>query len=279
MNEKERLKELADFLRSRRTRLSPVQVGLPQGSRRRVRGLRREEVAELAEISVTWYSWIEQARPVNVSAQTLLQIANALRLDRYEREHLFFLAGQSPPLSPLDEELVTEPMRQVLEFLEPNPAYIVDLRWDLVAWNQAACSVFHDFNALPPEERNLMWLAFTNSAMRQLFVNWEDFSRCLLVHFRADYGQNSDNRRSRELIVALQRISPQFREWWKCHDVARPHEAQELSHPVVGKLLLEPVTFQVYPAANMRLTAYTPKAQTDTAKKLQRLQKLTVNSR
>lgn len=121
----------------------------------------------------------------------------------------------------------------------------------------------------PSSERNLIWLAFTNSAIKELFVNWEEFAHCLLVHFRADYAQNTNEQSWTELAVTLQ-ISPQFRKWWKSHDVARPHEVQELNHPIVGKLVLDSVTFQVYPAANLRLTAYTPKANTDKVK----LQKL-----
>ncbi len=266
MDEQERLKELADFLRTRRAKLSPTQVGLPPGLRRRVTGLRREEVAELAEISVTWYTWLEQARSVKVSPETLLRITQALQLNRHEQEHLFFLAGHSPPPLPLAEKQIRESTRQVLESLEPNPAYLVNLRWNLVAWNQAAISVFGDFTVFPPSERNLMWLAFTNSAMKELFVNWEEFAHCLLVHFRADYAQNTNEQSWTELAVALQKISPQFRKWWKSHDVARPHEVQELNHPIVGKLVLDSVTFQVYPAANLRLTAYTPKANIDKVK-------------
>ncbi|WP_319421511.1 helix-turn-helix transcriptional regulator [Pleurocapsa sp. FMAR1] len=272
MNEKERLKELADFLRTRRAKLSPAQVGLPPGLRRRVPGLRREEVAELAQISVTWYTWLEQTRSVKVSPQALLRIAQALQLDRHEQEHLFSLAGQSPPPSSLAQEQVTESIRQVLESLEPNPAYLVDWRWNLLAWNQAAIAVFGDFDVLSSSECNLMWLAFTNSAMKELFVNWSEFAHCLLVHFRADYAQNASDRSWSELALTLQKVSPQFRQWWKSHDVARPHEVQELNHPIVGKLVLDSVTFQVYPAANLRLTAYTPKASLDKSK-LQKLQK------
>ena len=272
MNQKERLKELADFLRTRRAKLSPSQVGLPPGLRRRVPGLRREEVAELAEISVTWYTWLEQSRSVKVSSDALLRIAQALRLDPHEQEHLFLLAGQSPPPLSLAKEQVTQPIRQLLKSLEPNPAYLVDSRWNLLAWNRAAISVFGDFDILPSSECNLMWLAFTNSAMKELFVSWSEFAHCLLVHFRADYAQNTTDKSWSELAVALQQVSPHFRQWWKSHDVARPHEVQELEHPLVGKLVLDSVTFQVYPAANLRLTAYTPKASTDILK-LQKLQK------
>lgn len=275
MNEQQRRAELADFLQTRRARLEPAQVGLPKGSRRRVPGLRREEVAELAGIGVTWYTWLEQARPVNVSLQTLEQIAQALQLDSQEREHLFLLAGQSPPLAVSSGELVTASMQQVLDSLEPNPAYITCPRWDLLAWNRAACLVFSGFDRKPLAERNLLWLAFTDQAMRQLFINWAGFARCLLLHFRADYGRSTGDLRWAELIAALQKVSPEFRSWWSCHDVARPLDWQkELDHPVVGKLLLNSSTFGVHPTGNLRLIVYTPVAETDTASKLQRLQRL-----
>ena len=118
-----------------------------------------------------------------------------------------------------------------------------------------------------------MWLAFTDSAMKQLFINWKEFAHCLLV-FRADYAKNTSDRHGRELAIALQKVSPEFCQWWKSHDVARPHEVQELNHPIVGKLVLDSVTLQAYPTANLRLTAYTPKADVDSLK-LQNLKKLT----
>ncbi|MEI2578548.1 helix-turn-helix transcriptional regulator [Scytonema sp. PRP1] len=269
MDDQQRRTELADFLRTRRSRLSPTQVGLPQGSRRRVPGLRREEVAELANIGVTWYTWLEQARPVNVSPQTIEQIAQALRLDQYEREHLFLLAGQSPPLEPPSTTLVTAPMQQVLDSLGENPAYIVEPCWNLLAWNQAASLVFGDFDTKPIQERNLMWLVYTDPAMRRLLVDWEAFARCLLVQFRADYGQRVGTREWMELVAALQRVSPEFRQWWSSHDVTRPMDwRKELDHPIVGRLSLDSVTMQLHGTANWRLVVYTPAPDTPTAAKL-----------
>lgn len=270
MDEKERRQRLADFLRSRRAKISPTQVGLPQDSRRRVMGLRREEVADLANISVTWYTWLEQARAIRVSSKTMLAIALALQLDERDQEQLFRLAGCPPPLAPTTE-LVTPSMRQVIDSLNPHPAYIVDRRWDLLAWNQTAGLVFgFDPDSLP--QRNLMWFTFTNKAMRQLFRDWEKFARYLLAHFRADYSQNINDPRAVELAGILKQTSPEFRKWWKSHEAARPHEfQQELDHPTVGNLLLNPVTFQVYPNANLRMVVYTTVLETGTAEKLQQL--------
>ncbi len=270
MDEKERRQRLADFLRSRRAKISPTQVGLPQDSRRRVMGLRREEVAELANISVTWYTWLEQARAIRVSSKTMLAIALALQLDHHDQEILFRLAGCPPPPAPTTE-LVTTSMRQIIDSLNPAPAYIVDRRWDLLAWNQTAGLVFgFDPDSLP--EQNLMWFVFTNKAIRQLFRDWEKFAHYLLAHFRADYSQNINDPRAVELAGILKQTSPDFRERWKSHEANRPDEfQQELEHPTVGHLLFNPVTFQVYPTANLRMVVYTPVLETDTAKKLQQL--------
>jgi transcriptional regulator with XRE-family HTH domain len=274
MNTSERRKELADFLKTRRTKLLPSQVDLPSGSRRRVKGLRREEVAELADISTNWYTWLEQGRQINVSPQTLERIAQGLRLDRHETEHLFMLAGHPPPLLQSPVEAVTTGIRHILDSLNPNPAYLVDQRWDLVAWNRTACYVFGNFEVKPLLERNLMWLVFTEPAMRQLFADWSGFARCLLVHFRADYSQSLDDPRAIELAELLQRVSPEFQHWWKGHDVARPPEwRKELDHPIVGRLSLDSTTFQVPPAAKLRLVVYTPVGETNTANKLLQLQK------
>jgi transcriptional regulator with XRE-family HTH domain len=271
MDEKERRQRLADFLRSRRARISPTQVGLPEDSRRRVQGLRREEVAELANISVTWYTWLEQGRSIRVSSKTILAIALALQLDHHDQEQLFILAGCPPLAVAPSTELVTPSMRQIIDSLNPQPAYIVDRRWDLLAWNQAAGLVF-GFDPDSLVEQNLMWFAFTNKAMRQLFRDWEKFAQYLLAHFRADYSHNINDPRAVELAGIMKQTSPEFRKWWKCHEATRPPEfQQELEHPTVGNLLLDSVTFQVYPTANLRMVVYTPVLETDTAQKLQQL--------
>lgn len=278
MKEQTRRQELADFLRVHRSRLTPGDVGLPRGERRRVRGLRREEVAELAGIGVTWYTWLEQARSANVSAQTLERIALALRLQPQEREHLFVLAGQSPPLTPQREEVITPAMRQVLEQLEPSPAYIVCARWDVLASNRAARQVFGDFDARPVSERNLLWLAFTDPNWRSLFIEWERFARCLLTHFRADYGQLPGEPRWVELVAALRQVSPEFAAWWDVHDVARPADwRKEINHPEIGHLSLDSLTLQVHATTSLRLTVHVPAPETATDEKLKKLMAQTSN--
>lgn len=265
--------ELADFLRTRRARLTPDEVGLTRGARRRVAGLRREEVADLAEIGVTWYTWLEQARPVNVSGATLERIAAALNLDSSEREHLFELAGHPAPLRPDDgSQHLLETARQMLTGLEPNPAYLLNSRWDIIAWNQAATDVFGDFSQIPEARRNLVWVTFMDQGFRHTIVEWERFAHCVIAHFRSDSGADIAAPRWAELTDDLLRQSPEFCAWWPCHEVASPLDWQKQVHnPAVGTLSLNSMHLQLPRAARLKLVAYLPAPETDTARKLAEL--------
>lgn len=275
--DEKRRAELADFLHTRRARLSPSDVGLPQRTRRRVAGLRREEVAELADISVTWYTWLEQARPRNVSALTLERIAQALQLDSQEREHLFLLAGHPTPLPLADTEAqIMGSVNQLLASMEPNPAYVLNSRWDLTAWNRATVNVFGDFGRLPQPERNLVWMTFMDPAWRHLFVEWESFARCVLAHFRSDSASHVGDPRWAELTGALTTRSKEFRAWWPCHEVTwRLEGCKELLHPAVGKLCLHSLNLELHHPARLRVVTYTPTLDSDTAQRLTALARAT----
>lgn len=262
--------ELASFLTTRRARLTPTEVGLPKTARRRVAGLRREEVAELAGIGVAWYTWLEQGRPVQASAETLDKLAQALQLGDSEREYLFALAGYQA--SPFAEENTAVPISalRMLSNLELSPAYITNLRWDLLAWNPLASAVFGDFDSSPKSERNLLRMTFTNPALRRLFTDWEGFARCMVNHFRADYAQWADHGWSR-LAASLRQTSPIFRDLWEQHDVTKPVEwHKELNHPTAGRLVFDSLTLAVQPIQNLRVVIYTP-ANQETRDNLQRL--------
>lgn len=274
MNDKQRRSELADFLRTRRTRLPPGAVGLPNRGRRRTPGLRREEVAELANISVTLYTWLEQGRDKKVSAQVLENIANALQLDADERLHLFALAQQQPlPIPPSLKERVSPAIQLLLDHQGAIPAYVTGRRWDILAWNQAACAVFGDFSQMPPRQRNLIWFVFTQKAVRQLFVGWEGFAQCTLAQFRLDCDRYLGvELKCADLVEDLRQVSPEFNQWWARHDVLRRTEwCKELAHPVVGRLVLESITFRVHDTPDLRFVVYTPAPESDTAGKLQKL--------
>ncbi len=182
-------RSLSGFLQSRRARLTPSDCGFDPG-RRRTPGLRREEVAQLAGVSLTWYTWLEQGRDIRVSSQALEGIARALRLDRAEREHLFLLAQGRPPASAeTGSRTVSAARQRMLDGLTFSPAYIRTARWDIVGWNRAAALIFADYAAMAPYERNSLRLVFTHPAWRTLMVDWEQDAKKALATFRAWFGR------------------------------------------------------------------------------------------
>src|SRR5690349_6886349 len=186
-NGERRRVELADFLRKRRESITPDEVGLPDGGRRRTPGLRREEVALLAGVGTTWYTWLEQGRDVRASLDVLEALARALRLTPAERTHLMLLGrGEEPPPCKSPAERVSPGLRRMIESLQYSPAYLLGRRWDYLSWNGAACAVFGEFDALPRAARNHLWMMFTDPARRELIPNWERSSRFAVAKFRAD---------------------------------------------------------------------------------------------
>lgn len=177
--------ELAEFLRSRRERITPEQVGLPRGRRRRTPGLRREEVAQLSAVGVTWYTWLEQAREIQVSPQVLDALARALLLDASERTHLFALAGSLDPAPHAPCPSVTPALRAMLDQLGPIPACIQNSRYDILAYNSTYGRLLCDLDALPPEDRNCLWLAFTNADWRASMADVAEVNRTIVAKFRA----------------------------------------------------------------------------------------------
>ncbi len=274
MDDERRRAELSCFLRARRARLSPLQVGLPAGGRRRTPGLRREELAQLAGVGSTWYTWLEQGRPITVSASVLDNLAAALRLDAVERTHLFILArGEAPATMPPDTEMVEPAVQQILDALGACPAYVANARWDVVAWNAAACRVFTDFTALSPRDRNLLWFMFTHPLSHQLYVDWEGAARHILAFFRASTGRYVGEAWFTALVADLSRESPAFAAWWPRNDVyGTPREAyKEVNHPLVGRLTLQSTPLQIAQAPELCMMVYAPVPGTETAAKLQRL--------
>src|SRR6266700_2234114 len=247
MQKNERREALADFLRKRRASLSPGEVGLPPGLRRRTPGLRREEVAQLANIGTSWYIWLEQGRDVHPSAQVLESLAQALRLTLNERRHLFLLAGQPlPPHAIPSQESASPTLQRVLDDLNPNPAYIMGRRWDYLAWNKAADGLFSISEATSPYARNLLWRVFTNPTMRQR-PNWERLASGTLAEFRAVSARYSGDRWFEELIEDLKEASPEFCRWWPHHDAPGSLDGHKtMEHPRLGHLEFEPTTLHVF---------------------------------
>lgn len=264
---------LADFLRTRRARLSPSDIGLPTGGRRRTPGLRREEVALAASVSVAYYTWLEQARDLHVSRSVLESIADALLLSADERLHLFQLADQIYVPDPLEHQECLDPLLQrMLDCQGANPALIVGPYCDLRAWNHAACAVFGNFGTLPVCERNILWLCFTRSTFRQRLVNWEEYAQEALAVFRSKSGRFVNDARFVQLIDALKHASPEFRQWWPQHDVRKvTSPRQVIEHPLVGRLELDHMPFQISAYPDQRLCVYLPDPASDTAQKLDAL--------
>jgi len=271
--DRQRRTELAHFLRTRRERLSPAQVGLPTAGRRRTPGLRREELAALAGVGISWYTWLEQGRAISASSQVLDSLARALHLEAEERTHLFILARGEIPAAPASStETVDQALQQILDALGIYPAYVVNAHWDVIAWNEAACRVFLDFATLAGRERNLLWLLFTRPALRQLYEDWEGVAQRMLALFRVSTTRSVGEPWFLELIEDVCKRSSEFRAWWPRHDLAEsPRDAKVLNHPLVGPLFLHPHPLQVAHAPDSWMLVYTPMPHTDTPARLQHL--------
>jgi transcriptional regulator with XRE-family HTH domain len=268
-----RREELADFLRHRREALKPEDVGLPNGGRRRTPGLRREEVAQLAGVGTTWYTWLEQGRNVRASLDVLEALARAMRLNQAERSHVIMLGrGEEAPPCKSPVERVSPTLRRLIENLGPNPAYILGRRWDYLAWNDAAVALLGDLGAVPRAARNHAWLTFTDRARREMFTDWERSSRMLVAKFRADSARHLGDPAFESLIAALRRSSPEFARAWERHEVSRSGESRkDLSHPLVGMMSFSHAVFHPAEKLDQRLILYSPLPENETAAKLARL--------
>ncbi|GAA4185893.1 helix-turn-helix transcriptional regulator [Streptosporangium oxazolinicum] len=225
MSAKDQRLELAHFLRKNRERVTPKDVGLPTGSRRRTPGLRREEVAILAGLSPTWYTYLEQARDIAPSPAALERVATVLRLSSYERQYLRRLSERSRQSSHASEgnDQTENQWTRIVESLNPVPAYVTTCLCDIISWNEAADEWYSDFSELAKERRNIVLWMLTSPVSRKCFVDWETEARELVARFRtAAVGWYGDPRLT-ELIENLNESSPHFRRWWEEHHVLGPN--------------------------------------------------------
>ncbi|HWU10461.1 MAG TPA: helix-turn-helix transcriptional regulator, partial [Streptomyces sp.] len=243
----DRRAELSEFLRSRRARLKPGDVGLPDfGRRRRVPGLRREELAQLAGVSVAYYTRLEQDNGQNVSGEVLGAIASALRLTDAEQAHLTHLAKpkQHRKKPSVRQQRVRGTLCRLLDTMEGVPAYVVGRRSEILAWNRMAAAVFGDWSQLPPQERNWARLVFLKPEYRELFVEWDQKASDIVSYLRMDAGCHPDDPRLSALVGELSVKSEEFRRLWARHDVKeKNHGVKRLRHPLVGELSLCYETF------------------------------------
>jgi len=250
-------RELGDFLRARRSRLSPESCGLPRRRQRRTPGLRREEVAELAGIGVDWYIRLEQGRRVTPSVATLDALARALRLTELEHQHLRALAGGGGH-RPFQPETAPPSLLRVLESL-PQPAYVVGRRRDLVAWNAAANDLF-SFEDLAADERNILVAVLTNPRSRALFgPGWAAEAQRMVAQFRATHDLWAGDPAFTALLRRLRDGCPEFDGWWERHDVGRSAAGRKtLHHPARGVIAFDHTSFQANDDPGLKLVIYTP---------------------
>lgn len=264
--------ELAAFLRARRGDLQPEDVGLyPPSGRRNTPGLRREEVAQISGVGLTWYTWLEQGRVITTSAHVIDALARALRLDREAHCHLRSLADLPVPEPDQIPDGATAELDRLLATLMPAPACLLGPRFDFVAWNDNFATLWNPAG-LPPDRRNVMWLAFADPAHRRTWVNWGDRSRALLGEFRAAAGQHAGDVRFAELIEALNEASTEFRVWWSRYEVRQSITGPiTIRHPGVGIIKLDVIELRVSAHPSLTLAVHVPVRPAD-RKKLTALQ-------
>ncbi len=264
-------RELAEFLSSRRRQLAPGAVGLPAGANRRTPGLRREEVALLAGVSHTWYTWLEQGRDIRPSRQVVDALARTLQLSAAERAYVMRLSGNDPVPAAEPLDAVPAHLQRLMDALGPSPAYAITSTWSIVGWNAAYERLYPGVSGLPVGDRNLLWVVFTDPAVRRLLGDWATDSRRFLAQFRAEVGPRLADPEVVELVTRLQSASPAFREGWASHDVDRfTSTERRFEHPAVGTLRLEHHQLTPADAPGLQLVVYTP-TEGDGAEKLARL--------
>lgn len=272
-NEKHRYSELADFLKTRRAKILPSQVGLSIGTRRRTPGLRREEVAQLAGIGLTWYTWLEQGRAIHVSTQVIESLSKVLLLDKQERIHLYLLANQPLPTDiPVCQGNVSPILQHVLDSLLFCPSLVTDQRWNVIAWNKAASVIFGNFSEMNVRERNIVWAMFTDDKYKQLYVDWRLHAKGLLGRFRSTCGQYIEDSWLAQFIDDLKKQSTEFNLWWSLHEIqSNGEKSKQMKHPVAGVLDFEISNFDVSDNSGLKMIVHVPLSETDTATKMKTL--------
>jgi transcriptional regulator with XRE-family HTH domain len=264
----QRRDDLAAFLRARRAALTPADVGLPNGRGRRTPGLRREEIAMLAGVSVTWYTWLEQGRPINASVDVLAALARTMRFDDAERQHLLALATPTTALAAHYEHAPNALVR-LIESMDPAPAYVLGPRWEYLAWNRAHQLLYPGIERLAEEQRNLLWAVFADTSVRSLLADWEGQARRIMAEFRAATTELRDDPAVKALVGLVKRDSPEFAAWWPDHDVAAfQTRIRRYHHPRAGELAFEYQQLTPSEWPGLRVVCQLPLPGDDSAQRL-----------
>ena len=258
---------LGTYLKDSRSRLDPTAFGFPL-NRRRTPGLRREEVAQRANVSATWYTWLEQGRGGAPSADVLDRIARAMMLTDVEREHLFLLGlGRPPEARYHAPEGISPRLQRVLDTLKYSPAFIRTATWDVVAWNKAAATVLTDYGTLPEGQRNVLRMMFRDSRVRAAQSNWRSVARYVVASFRADVARAGAARNVQSLVDELCATSPEFAAMWRDNDVQGHGDGVKvLHHPTAGPLSMEFSAFAVDGRPDLNMVIYNPATPADADK-------------
>jgi transcriptional regulator with XRE-family HTH domain len=258
---------LGTYLKDRRAKLDPTAFGFSL-ERRRTPGLRREEVAQRANMSATWYTWLEQGRGGAPSADVLDRIARAMMLTDVEREHLFLLGlGRPPEVRYHTPEGISPRLQRVLDTLEYSPAFIRTATWDVIAWNSAAAAVLTDYGTLPEGQRNVLRMMFRDSRVRGAQPNWQSVARYVVASFRADVARAGAARNVQSLVDELCATSPEFAAMWRDNDVqGRGDGVKVLHHPIAGPLSMEFSAFAVDGRPDLNMVIYNPATPADADK-------------
>ncbi|MEE4544338.1 helix-turn-helix transcriptional regulator [Streptomyces sp. V4-01] len=257
--------ELAAFLRSRRARISPADVGMPPGLRRRTPGLRREEVAQLAGVGVTWYTWLEQGRPINASVQVLDAVARVLQLDVTEREHLYRLAGIPFVREPVsDAEVVGQEVLGILDALDPLPAAVYNARYDVQASNASYRTLWPMTSVVQRWERNVLYKLFTVPECCSTFVNSSEELPWMVAQLRRSYGRHVGEPAWETFVALMVSESPRFAQLWAKADVAAPGRRVKIfRHHEIGRIALTSTSLGIDGMAEHRIVVYTPVSEED----------------
>ncbi|WP_159945038.1 MULTISPECIES: helix-turn-helix transcriptional regulator [unclassified Nocardiopsis] len=271
-----RREQLRDFLRTRRARLTPGDVGMAAGGRRRTPGLRREEVAVLAGVGVSWYTWLEQGRDINVSVEVLDAISGALRLTEPERAHLYALAGLNPPQARgAGDSPVTPELRHLVDAWDPRPAILQDRHWNLLSLNDTARTAF----GYGGTDRNCLVTFFTSARYRDLHVHWASVAPAVVAAFRADMARFPDDPEFGRLVDGLASVSTEFAELWARHDVGDHTQAvKAVRHPEAGDLVFDKTSLIVADHPDWRLELYNPRPGTGTGDRIGRLARVRLSA-
>lgn len=268
-NSFDRRKALASFLKSKRAKTSPSSQGFKVNSRRRVAGLTREEVAISSGISLTWYTWLEQARNVNPSVKAIESLAKTLQLNSTERNYLYKLTQEKPVHSlSAREKQVPDELNIFLSQLDPKPAYIFNSAWEVLAWNKAAQAIFGSFFYDGSYSNNLLYKLLIDSSWRELFYDWEDICQAAVEQFRASIISATQDTYIESLIEELKEKSLEFNQYWDSHIVSpSPLRQKNINHPDIGSLLLNYVSLKpTGDHTDLTITIYTANSKEDKMK-------------